>query len=181
MQIYFLGTQRQLRFLKGLPVSQSIIIFLSMVSEAFSLTLAFANYVEVILLLSQIHWSDTRCVLFYWDPNELVSLSSLLRFSVALLQEIDPTFSGTREYKLLAVRILIYPLFLILLLCMPALNITFSLVRALNFKLFSQNWSSNSRMFPMELIQSGIFISGSCCINGWRRYCQIHWCHQRIW
>jgi hypothetical protein len=135
-KFYFLGTQRQLRSLKGLLVSQSIIIFLSMASEAFSLMLAFANYVEVILLLSQIHWSDTRCVLFCSDPNELVSLSSLLRFSVTIFQEIDPTFSGTREYKLLAVRILICPFFLILVQCMPDPNITLSLVVALkyNFK-----------------------------------------------
>jgi hypothetical protein len=65
MQILIiLGTQKQLRYLKRLLVSQSTIIFLSIVSGEFSLMLASANYVEVILLPSQILWSDTRCVLF---------------------------------------------------------------------------------------------------------------------
>lgn len=75
----FIGTQKQLRYLKRLLVSQSTIIFLSIVSEEFSLMLASANYVEVILLPSQIHWSDTRCASFcHKDPNQL--MCALLSF-----------------------------------------------------------------------------------------------------
>jgi len=181
MQIYFLGTQRQLRFLKGLPVSQSIIIFLSMVSEAFSLTLAFANYVEVILLLSQIHWSDTRCVLFYSDPKELVFIVIFIKIFCCSFAGNWPNFLWDTWIQAFSCTHTYLPFFSWS--CSMHAGLEYNIFSSANpkFHTVTLNLSSNPRMFPMELIQSGIFISGSCCINGWRRYCEIHWCHQRIW
>ena len=73
--------------------------------EVIFLMLAFASFVKRMLLQLPMLWTDIRSSLLVGKLIDVLYVAGLdIEYGcLFFFQELDPTFSGTREYKLLAV------------------------------------------------------------------------------
>lgn len=114
-----LGIRKQLKFLKMQQNKHSVIICLNMELKGIYSMLAFANFVKVMMWRLQTRWKNIRLhvrYIFMYFCVQICDLNMCL-----FLQDLDPTFGGTREYKLLAVCCIL--VILIIVLCLNYVNL----------------------------------------------------------